>query len=176
MEHELFLQITPADIYYKSSKDVSKGGRRLTDMIDHFNKVGWLRCKADGPSDSIAYACSRATLLRILPSIQISFWVAKEICGAPNLKQRVSFLKLFVHLAFVRVHRATAAGRHKALTLGLAACLERWTTDLPREPQLQHLVRARSVSSFPSRPPFLPSLPNDSFSRSGLIASRWSQA
>ena len=116
MEHELFLQITPADIYYKSSKDVSKGGRRLTDMIDHFNKVGWLRCKADGPSDSIAYACSRATLLRIFPSIQISFWVAKEICGAPNLKQRVSFLKLFVHLAYVRVHRATAAGRRKALT------------------------------------------------------------
>jgi hypothetical protein len=33
---------------------------------------------------------------------QISFWVAKEVCGAPSLKQRVAFLKHFVHMAWVR--------------------------------------------------------------------------
>lgn len=115
MEHELFLQITPADIYYKSSKDVAKGGRRLTDMIDHFNKV-CLLAYARGPTARVSRVGLRARL------VQISFWVAKEICGAPNLKQRVSFLKLFVHLAYV-CHARVQTGHLRLavpLTLDLA--------------------------------------------------------
>ena len=40
MELEMFTQITPADAYYKTGKDTGKGGRRLIELIDHFNKVG----------------------------------------------------------------------------------------------------------------------------------------
>lgn len=41
MELELFLQVTPADMYYKTTKEgAGRGGKRLMDLIDHFNKVG----------------------------------------------------------------------------------------------------------------------------------------
>jgi hypothetical protein len=40
METQMLIAVTPADMYYKTSKDGGKGGRRLMDLIDHFNRVG----------------------------------------------------------------------------------------------------------------------------------------
>lgn len=39
METQMLVAVTPADMYYKTSKDGGKGGRRLMDLIDHFNRV-----------------------------------------------------------------------------------------------------------------------------------------
>ena len=46
---------------------------------------------------------------------QISFWVAKEVCAAPNLKHRIAVLKYFLHMATICLEQRNYNTWHESL-------------------------------------------------------------